>query len=100
MPSLPSVVPGDLFAFPYFAGKIPGPVARLMAQSLRSDLSPSRLCRQPPRASDVGDEDADDTEDVYDIVMIKFKIREFLLIFGNAGHSLTVVYKFSKKHSV
>ena len=40
MPSLPSVVPGDLFAFPYFAGKIPGPVARLMAQSLRSELSP------------------------------------------------------------
>ena len=47
MPSLPSVVPGDLFAFPYFAGKIPGPVARLMAQSLRSELSPSHFVTAP-----------------------------------------------------
>ena len=47
MPSLPLVVPGDLFAFPYFAGKIPGPVARLMAQSLRSELSPSHFVTAP-----------------------------------------------------
>ena len=47
MPSLPLVVPGDLFAFPYFASKIPGPVARLMAQSLRSELSPSHFVTAP-----------------------------------------------------
>ena len=47
IPSLPSVVPGDLFAFPYFAGKIPGPVARLEAQSLRFELSPSHSVTAP-----------------------------------------------------
>ena len=55
MPSLPLVVPGDLFAFPYFAGKIPGPVARLMAQSLRSELSPSHFVTALKRTDIDGD---------------------------------------------